>query len=76
MPRYYFNIYDHGRLIVDEEGTDLPDVAAARKEAEEGARELLADALRAHTEINGKSMEILDASGNLIATLKVRDVLS
>jgi hypothetical protein len=32
MPRYYFNIMD-GRPLVDREGLDLPDAAAARKEA-------------------------------------------
>ena len=32
MPRYYFNIMD-GRPVVDRKGMDLPDAAAARKEA-------------------------------------------
>jgi uncharacterized protein DUF6894 len=32
MPRYYFNIMN-GRPLVDREGMELPDAAAARKEA-------------------------------------------
>ncbi|HEV2955477.1 MAG TPA: hypothetical protein VGX95_05125 [Xanthobacteraceae bacterium] len=32
MPRYFFNIMD-GRPVVDRQGIELPDAAAARKEA-------------------------------------------
>lgn len=32
MPRYFFNIHD-GSSLVDSEGTELPDLAAARIEA-------------------------------------------
>jgi hypothetical protein len=32
MPRYYFNLMD-GRPVVDKDGIELPDAAAARKEA-------------------------------------------
>ncbi|MBV8752688.1 MAG: hypothetical protein JO328_07500 [Hyphomicrobiales bacterium] len=40
MPRYYFNIMD-GRPLVDREGMDLPDAAAARKEATRYAIDLV-----------------------------------
>ena len=33
MPRYFFHLRDDEELIRDEEGADLPDLAAARKEA-------------------------------------------
>ena len=32
MPRYHFNIYD-GITSIDREGTELPDIQAARREA-------------------------------------------
>ena len=75
MPRYYFNIYEQGRLIPDQEGTEFPTVKAAREEAEASARELLADALRAHKEVDGKRIEIVDADGAVVETVLVRDVL-
>jgi hypothetical protein len=38
MPRYFFNV--SGSDFVDDEGIDLPDVEAARREAIRAAREL------------------------------------
>ena len=40
MPRYYFNIMD-GRPVVDREGRELPDAAAARREATRYAIDLV-----------------------------------
>jgi len=40
MPRYYFNIMD-GRPVVDRHGVELPDAAAARKEATRYAIDLV-----------------------------------
>jgi hypothetical protein len=76
MPKFHFNIRDDQGLIPDEEGMELPDLAAARTEASEGAREILADALRFHREVDGKRIEIADERGEVIETLKVRDLLS
>jgi len=50
MGRFYFHLRDGGPLVIDVEGVDLPDLAAARREAEQAARELLADAIRASKE--------------------------
>ncbi len=38
MPRYFFNIRAGQTIIRDEEGVDLPDLAAVRWEAQQGAR--------------------------------------
>jgi Domain of unknown function (DUF6894) len=40
MPRYYFNLED-GKRLLDDEGLDLPDLDAARKEALRASNELL-----------------------------------
>jgi Domain of unknown function (DUF6894) len=50
MPRYYFNIMD-GRPVVDREGMDLPDAAAARKEATRYAIDLV----RRRSELRGRN---------------------
>jgi hypothetical protein len=42
MPRYYFNLKD-GRLSLDEEGIEFPDIHAARKEAVRYSGEVLRD---------------------------------
>jgi hypothetical protein len=40
MPRYFFNVEDD-RTIIDQEGTDLPNLRAAREEAVSTSAELL-----------------------------------
>ncbi|MBZ9676867.1 DUF6894 family protein [Mesorhizobium sp. ES1-1] len=42
MPRYHFHV-DDGTLLADNEGTELPDLQAARAEAVSAAGELLRD---------------------------------
>jgi len=42
MPRYYFHVYDDDTAL-DDEGLDLPDLEAARREALAGARSLAAE---------------------------------
>jgi hypothetical protein len=76
MPKFYFNIVDDECLVKDHEGMELPDLESARNEAKESARELLADALRAHREVNGRRIEIANERGDVIAALKVRDLLN
>jgi hypothetical protein len=41
MPMFYFNVHDSDVLMSDDEGTDLPDVAAAREHATVVAKEIM-----------------------------------
>ncbi len=45
MVRFYFHLRAGDGLLTDDEGQDLPDLSAARREAEQAARELLAEAI-------------------------------
>jgi hypothetical protein len=45
MTRYYFDVWEDGRLSVDAEGTELHDIEAARLEATLALAELARDAL-------------------------------
>jgi hypothetical protein len=42
MPRYYFNLKD-GRVLLDQDGSEFPDIHAARKEAVRYSGEVLRD---------------------------------
>jgi hypothetical protein len=42
MPKFFFNVIN-GKSIPDEEGTDLPDLAAAREEALEVIAKIMHD---------------------------------
>lgn len=63
MPRYRFNVHDGLGLVEDEEGCELPDVDAARREAVKGARSLIAeDVLHGRLDLAGR-VDVLDVDG-------------
>jgi hypothetical protein len=63
---YYFNIRDAFGVIPDEEGSDLADMVAARREARESANDLMMDDLRGGRPALGLQIEIVDATGLLL----------
>jgi hypothetical protein len=68
MPRYFFNVID-GRFLVDHEGAELADIAAARATAIETAGAMLADAGRAFWDGTEWQMHVTDT--NLRTVLKL-----
>jgi hypothetical protein len=44
MPRFHFHIIEDGHVIVDEEGQELPETEAVRKEAVEAGVSIARDA--------------------------------
>ena len=47
MTRYYFHLRDYtGAVLEDEEGSDLPSLAAAKEHALTGMQELVGDAIK------------------------------
>lgn len=75
MPRYFLHIRDGEQMIRDDEGVELPSVVSAKGEAEDAARELLADKVRAGEIIDGQEFEICDAWGNRMLTVPFKSVL-
>jgi hypothetical protein len=47
MPNYYMHLFNSVGPVRDEEGRDLPDLAAAREEAIRNARSIMAEEIRA-----------------------------
>lgn len=75
MERFYFHVRADGELQPDEEGQDLADVSAARREAEQGARELLAEAIQAGEEQIPEALVIADEDGREVDTVLLANVL-
>jgi hypothetical protein len=75
MARFHIHLRDGDETIFDEEGVDLPDLSAAIREAELGARELLADAVRLDRDEVPDALVIADQNGRVLHTLKLADVL-
>ena len=63
MPRWYLHVHDGKDAILDPEGSELPDVAAAHEEALAAAREMVADGLRGGKNRAGWRFEIFDQDG-------------
>lgn len=75
MQRIYFQLRQDGELILEDEGIELADVAAARREAERGARELLAEAIKAGKDTVPEAFVIANEHGRPVNTVLLLAVL-
>jgi hypothetical protein len=75
MPRYYFHIRTADAFIRDPDGSDLPDLDAARVEAGHSARHLLAELLRDGEVVDGQVFEISDEAGAVLERVPLRSVI-
>jgi protocatechuate 3,4-dioxygenase beta subunit len=76
LPRFYFHLRDHDQhLIPDEDGTELPDRAAAMAEAADSARDLAANAIREGRKVLLR-IEVMDEAGQLLFTFPVDSVIN
>ena len=74
MPRYYFHIYDDV-IAEDEEGTELPNLAAARLNALQGARSLIADQVKHGYLVLSHWIDVMDEQGEQVLTITFRDAV-
>lgn len=75
MSRFYFHIRLRDQIVVDHEGSDLPDPAAAREEALASARQILADVIRSGSEDFPEAFVITDCEGRELDTVPFAAVL-
>lgn len=73
--RYFMHISDANGFVEDEEGCELPDHEAARREAIAAARDLMASDLRdGHLDLTS-FIEVQDEAHNLLFTIIFADVV-
>jgi hypothetical protein len=75
MPVYFFNIREGEALIVDPEGSDLPDEAAMRAYAVDAARDLLSAAVLAGRLPLDHAIEVTDEAGRPVLTVAYADAV-
>jgi hypothetical protein len=75
MPKYFFHVRNGDELIEDPEGMELPNVVAARAEATQAARDVVAERVRFGSNPKGDAFEIWDENG-LIESVSLRDSFS
>jgi hypothetical protein len=76
MSRYYFHVRGKDQVDLDTEGIDLPDSAAARREAIAAARDMVVEAVVGDTAIDHRRIEVVSASGELVATIPLQSVIN
>jgi hypothetical protein len=75
MTRFYLHLLRAGNeLIADDEGIDLPDLSAARREAMQSARELLCEAIKGGRPEILEAFVITDEAGQTLDTVPLTAV--
>ena len=73
--RVFFHILANEEKILDQDGHECADLAEARQEASQSARELIADELRAGRPVPLKwRLEIAEAEGGVLATINFAEL--
>jgi hypothetical protein len=75
MPLYYFNIRKNGTQVLDIEGEDFPNLAAAKANAEESILFLVAEQLKAKSPVDIHAVEICDALRQVVAVVSTAEIL-
>ena len=68
MPRYYFNVHD-GKSFFDAEGTELPNLDTAKREAIAYSAKLLADNVVQFRDGEPWAIDVTDESGLVLFSL-------
>ena len=74
MPRYFFHVYDDV-IAEDEEGAELPNLAAARLNALVGARELISEQVRRGYFVLSHWIDVIDEQGEKVLTVTFREAV-
>src|SRR5205823_1873955 len=75
MGRFCFHVRAGDELTPDDEGTDLPDLSAAKREALLSARELLAEAIKSGKQTVPDAFVIADDDGRELDTVSLAAIL-
>jgi hypothetical protein len=73
--RYFFHVKDQRGVIHDDEGTELPDLAAAQGEAWLSARDFAMEDIKRGGPVMARQIVIEDDKGNLLGTMPVLDIV-
>ena len=76
MAIFYIDLRDGSGLIPDEEGAEFDHIEAALDEARASAHDLVKQHAHDRSAMRGARVEVRDARGNTVATVKVEDVLA
>lgn len=73
MPTFHFHVRVGDQLFEDPDGSDLPDLEAARAEALATVRGAVVEQIKTGKAVGGQSFEITDEARRVLATVTYRD---
>jgi hypothetical protein len=77
MTLYYLHIKDGAELLLDPEGSNLPNLEAARNEAIDGARQLISEAVLTGSPLRmQRAFQIDDADGYTLLSVPFTDAIN
>ena len=76
MPLFFLHLVGDGTLTEDPEGSQLPDLDAARAEALGGIREILVPLLLAGKPLGGRAIRVTDEAGEVLAIVPFESAFS
>lgn len=72
MPTYYFHLRDAGQTFADEEGADLPNLAAAEERSVAAARDILSFEVRRGSASLHAQIDVIDEDGHTVLVTPFR----
>ncbi|WP_246720424.1 DUF6894 family protein [Rhizobium lentis] len=75
MPKFHFNVVSDAAVVVDLEGSDLPTLEDARREAVQDARALMSQAVLAGKDISARRIHICDEQGALLLVVHFAETI-
>jgi hypothetical protein len=76
MPHYYLHIRNREGRLDDPEGAEYADLATAKVEAIEGARQLISECVRNGTPLGlYRAFEIVDSNEQILATVRFSEAV-
>lgn len=76
MPKYFLHLRERENLLRDLEGAEFEDLNAARDEARQAIRDIVAEHIAAGQELRLRTIEICDDKGNHVATVSLAAAIS
>jgi len=77
MPLYFFHIKEGDEVLHDEEGSDHPDLQAARGEVIWGIRQIVSDAVRSGSPLRlDRELHVVDDAGDTLLKFAFREVVN
>lgn len=75
MPRFFFHIDRQDSIITDEEGSELPNLHVAQREALVSLRQLVTDVQRGKSVVDVARINVADATGQVLAVVLMEDAV-